>query len=216
MGDRFDRLGARHVNVEALLRRPGSLPGIGHNNGPTFDMSWEAWVWRRATARAWKTPSPEVARMRVRRAERLGLTYREVASVIMDSGAHLGTAVLPLSLAARLRRAAGGEVVVEPRPEIAAKIARFVGRLFVLADIDAVPALSEIERGDLLGLLNRAFDGKIEAVAGGHDGAALRVLLKVHALPHQEAFLVGAGVGHRVLGEAAGLPLVKDVAEWFA
>jgi len=37
MGDRFDRLGVRHANVEALLRRPG----IGHNNGPTFDMSWE-------------------------------------------------------------------------------------------------------------------------------------------------------------------------------
>jgi hypothetical protein len=36
MGDRFDRLGVRHANVEALLRRPG----IGHNNGPTFDMSW--------------------------------------------------------------------------------------------------------------------------------------------------------------------------------
>ncbi|MFO1081812.1 MAG: hypothetical protein U1E23_14420 [Reyranellaceae bacterium] len=221
MGDRFDRLGARHVNVEALLRRPGGLPGIGHNNGPTFDMSWGAWVWRRAAAKAWKTPSPEVARMRVRRAERLGLTYREVASAIMDSGAHLGAAVLPLSLAARLRRGAGHAVVVEPRPEIAPKVARFVGRLFVLADIDAVPALTEAERGDLLGLLNRAFDGKVEAVGGGHDGRApdgraLRDLLKAHALPRQEAFLVGAGVGHQVLGEAAGLPLVKDVAEWFA
>ena len=49
MGDRFDRLRLRHANVEALLRRPG----IGHNNGPTFDMSWEAWVWRRAAAKAW-------------------------------------------------------------------------------------------------------------------------------------------------------------------
>ena len=51
MGDRFDRLGVRHANVEALLRRPG----IGHNNGPTFDMSWEAWVWRRATAKLDRT-----------------------------------------------------------------------------------------------------------------------------------------------------------------
>ena len=92
MGDRFDRLGVRHANVEALLRRPG----IGHNNGPTFDMSWEAWVWRRATAKAWKTPKPEVAKMRLKRAERLGITYKELASVIMDSGAHLGAAVLPL------------------------------------------------------------------------------------------------------------------------
>ena len=74
MGDRFDRLGVRHVNVEALLRRPG----IGHNNGPTFDMSWEAWVWRRAAAKAWKTPQPEVAMMRLKRAERLGVTKQTV------------------------------------------------------------------------------------------------------------------------------------------
>src|SRR5260221_7835842 len=111
MGDRFDRLGARHANVEALLRRPG----IGHNNGPTFDMSWGAWVWRRASAKAWKTPSPEVAKMRVRRAERLGITYRELTSALMDSGANLGAAGLPLSLAAAGHRRAKGASVVGPR-----------------------------------------------------------------------------------------------------
>src|SRR5262249_2159249 len=100
MGDRFDRLGLRHANVEALLRRPG----IGHNNGPTFDMSGGAWVCRRAPAKAWKTPKPEVALMRLKRAERLGITYKELAAAIMDSSAHLGVAVLPLSLAARVRR----------------------------------------------------------------------------------------------------------------
>ena len=100
MGDRFDRLRLRHANVEALLRRPG----IGHNNGPTFDMSWEAWVWRRAAAKAWKTPSPEIAKMRVRRAERLGITYKELTTALMNTGANLGVAVMPLSLAARVRR----------------------------------------------------------------------------------------------------------------
>ena len=212
MGDRFDRVGARHVNVEVLLRRPG----IGHNNGPTFDMSWEAWVWRRASAKAWKTPKPEVARMRLKRAERLGITYRELASVIMDSGAHLGAAVLPLSLAARVRRGPRREVVVEPRNSVAALVAKFRGRLFVLGDIDAVPALGETEREDFVAILNRAFEGKVEAIGWGHDGPAIRRLLKANAQPHQEAFLVGAGMGHRVLGEAAGLPLVKDIDTWFS
>ncbi len=41
-------------------------------------------------------------------------------------------------------------------------------------------------------------------------------MLKANALPHQEAFLVGAGMAHRVLGEAAGLPLIKDIETWFA
>jgi hypothetical protein len=210
MGDRFDRLGVRHRNVEALLRRPG----IGHNNGPTFDMSWEAWVWRRATAKAWKTPKPEVAMMRLKRAERLGITYRELTSVIMDTGAHLSAAVMPLSLAARVRRGPNGEIIVEPRNFVAELVARFRGRLFLLGDIDAVPGLSEAERAEFLALANRAFDGKVEAIGWGHDGPAIRTILKANNMPHQETFLVGAGMGHRVLGEAAGLPFTKDIDTW--
>ena len=212
MGDRFDRLGVRHANVEALLRRPG----IGHNNGPTFDMSWEAWVWRRAAARAWKTPKPEVAMMRLKRAERLGITYKELASVIMDSGAHLGVAVLPLSLAARVRRGPQREIIVEPRNSVAALVAKFRGRLFVLGDIDAVPGLSDAERDDFLPILNRAFDSKVEAIGWGHEGPDIRRVLKANGVPHREAFLVGAGMAHRVLGETAGLPLVKDIETWFS
>ena len=212
MGDRFDRLSVRHVNVETLLRRPG----IGHNNGPTFDMSWDAWVWRRASAKAWKTPNPEVAMLRLKRAERLGITYKELASVIMDSGAHLGGAVMPLSLAARVRRGPNREIIVEPRNSVADLVAKFRGRLFILGDIDAVPALSETERAEFLATLNRAFDGKVEAIGWGHDGPAIRAMLKANALPHQEAFMVGAGMSHRVLAETAGLPLTKDIDTWFA
>ena len=212
MGDRFDRLGVRHANVEALLRRPG----IGHNNGPTFDMSWGAWVWRRAAAKAWKTPSPEVAKMRVKRAARLGITYKELTSALMNTGSNLGAAVMPLSLAARVRRGPKGEIIVEPRNSIAALVGRFGGRLFLLGDIDAVPGLSDAERAEFLAVVNRAFDGKVEAIGWGHDGAAIRALLKSNAMPHQEAFLVGAGMGHQVLGESAGLPLTKDIESWFS
>lgn len=212
MGDRFDRLGGRHANVEALLRRPG----IGHNNGPTFDMSWEAWVWRRAAARAWQTPGPEVAGMRLRRAERLGITYKELTSALLDTGSNLGAAVVPLSLAARVRRGPDREIIVEPRNSAAALVAKFGGRLFLLGDIDAVPALGEGERSEFLAVVNRAFAGKVEAVGWGHDGAAVRTLLRANAVPHREAFLVGAGMAHRVLGEAAGLPLTKDIDTWFS
>ncbi len=211
MGDRFDRLSVRHANVETLLRRPG----IGHNNGPTFDMSWEAWVWRRASAKAWKTPKPEVAKMRLKKAERLGITYRELASVIMDSGAHMSAAVMPLSLAARVRRGPKGEIIVEPRNSVADLVAKFRGRLFILGDIDAVPSLGETERADFLATLNRAFDGKVEAIGWGHDGPAIRAMLKANGLPHLEAFMVGAGMAHRVLAETAGLPLTKDIDTWF-
>lgn len=213
MGDRFDRLATRHANVEVLLRRP---VGIGHNNGPIFDMSWEAWVWRRAAAKAWKTPSPEIAKMRIRRAERLGITYKELTAALMNTGVNLGAAVLPLSLAARVRRGSGHEIVVEARNSMAARVARFGGRLLLLGDIDAVPALTPDERAAFLPIVNRAFDGKVEAVGWGHDGKAIRTMLKANALPHQEAFMVGAGMGHRVLAESAGLPLTKDIDTWLA
>jgi hypothetical protein len=154
--------------------------------------------------------------MRLKRAERLGVTYKELTAAIMDSGAHLGAAVIPLSLAARVRRGPNREIIVEPRNSVAALLAKFRGRLFVLGDIDAVPAMSEAERADFLATLNRAFDGKVEAIGWGHDGPAIRKMLKTNNLPHQEAFLVGAGMGHQVLGEAAGLPLTKDIESWFA
>jgi len=64
-------------------------------------------------------------------------------------------------------------------------------------------------------VVNRAFDGKVEALGWGDDGPAIRKMLKDNGVPHQEAFLVGAGMGHRVLGDTAGLPLVKDIDSWF-
>jgi hypothetical protein len=211
MGDRFDRLGVRHANVEALLRRPG----IGHNNGPIFDMSWGAWVWRRAAAKAWKSPSPEIAKMRIKRAERMGLTYKELTAALMSTGTNLGAAVMPLSLAARVRRGPKGEIIVEPRNSVATQIGKFGGRFFLLGDIDAVPGLSDAERAEFLSVVNRAFDGKVEAIGWGHDAAALRAMLKANNMPHQETFMVGASMGHQLLGDEAALPFVKDVDSWF-
>ncbi len=45
-------------------------PGIGHNGGPPLDPSvdWRRFCWRQAHARAWKTPSREIALPRLARA----------------------------------------------------------------------------------------------------------------------------------------------------
>ena len=93
--------------------------------------------------------------------------------------------------------------------------AEFGGRLFLLGDIDAVPALTDAERAEFLAIVNRSLDGKVEAIGWGHDGPAIRQMLKANAVPHQEAFLVGAGMAHQVLGESAGLPFTKDIDSWF-
>ena len=68
-----------------------ALFGIGHNGGPALDpgMGWRQFCWKRAHARAWKTPRREIALARLARAEALGISYREYTAVLLDTGARL-------------------------------------------------------------------------------------------------------------------------------
>lgn len=67
------------------------LPGIGHNRGPPLDPGgdWRLFCWKKAHARAWKTPPREIALSRLARAQALGITYREYTAVLLDRGIHL-------------------------------------------------------------------------------------------------------------------------------
>jgi hypothetical protein len=66
-------------------------PGIGHNRGPPLDPSadWRRFCWKKAHARAWKTPPREIALASLARAHTLGMTYREYTAVLLDKGVHL-------------------------------------------------------------------------------------------------------------------------------
>lgn len=216
MGDRVFRSG-HHPNSDLVMRRPG----LGHNGGPSFDMSWEAWIWRRATAQAWKTPKPEVALMRLARAERLGITYRELTATLLDTGSYLSTVVLPLGLVARVRRDAGGRSRTEPRPEMAALVGRFPGPVFLLADPGILGQLDAAALEGLRDGLRVELDGKPAAVglstmpSAGSRGDGLAALLRAHGVPRKEAFMVGTGFADASLAEATGLPLFKWAHEWF-
>jgi len=205
MGDRNHR-SALHPNSELLLRRPG----IGHNGGP-LDMSWEAWIWRRAVAKAWKTPKPEIALRRMARAEKLGITYREFTAVILDTGTYLSAALVPLGLVARLSRAGDGAISVEARPEMAAKLARFGGRLLPIADPLIHGKLSPDALIDLRASLSARLPCAVEAVGLRDD---VKGLLRAAAVPKQEVFFVGTGFADVAVAEAAGLPLFKWAHEW--
>ncbi len=66
-------------------------PTIGHNNGPPLDdelvvVTWHHYCWKKAHARAWKTPPREIALARLQRAEEIGMSYKEYTSVILDKG----------------------------------------------------------------------------------------------------------------------------------
>ena len=71
----------------------------GHNGGPPLnDAHTPEWgndgignyfYWRTAHRAAWKNPSPGIVAFRIRKAERLGLTYEEYTLEILERGRHL-------------------------------------------------------------------------------------------------------------------------------
>ncbi|MDO8838587.1 MAG: hypothetical protein Q8J92_04630 [Parvibaculum sp.] len=80
---------------EALLVETGIViplsEWLGHNNGPDLLVStaWQAYAWRKAHEKAWKLPPIEVVNLRCKRAEALGLSYREYTLALLDRGRYL-------------------------------------------------------------------------------------------------------------------------------
>jgi hypothetical protein len=220
MGDRF--FDTRHANLELMLRRPlllpGPLPGIGHNGGPPLvDMSWSAWIWRKAAAKAWAPPPREVMLRRLARAERLGLSYRDYTAAWLDSGTNLSTALLPLH---HLFDGLGG-----CHPKVAECLRRFAGRLLLVIDAGISGEIASAERRLLLRRLNAEFDGRVEAILAlpfrvmetdAQRAQRLRALLKKHNAPRRECFWLGATPAESQLAGAAGLGWFQPLALWFA
>ena len=75
-----------------------SLPH-GHNGGPPLDEAhtpeWGSggignyFYWKAAHRRAWRNTLPGIVSFRIRKAERLGLTYEEYTLEILERGRHL-------------------------------------------------------------------------------------------------------------------------------
>jgi len=76
------------------------IPGIGHNGGPPLDEHIPEWgvggigtyfAWRTASEDAFKKVPAETAIRRAKKAEALGLTYREYQLEILERGRYLQT-----------------------------------------------------------------------------------------------------------------------------
>lgn len=77
---------------------PENSTPAGHNGGPPLDEHIPEWgndgignyfYWKAAHRAAWKNPSPGIVAFRIRKAERLGLTYEEYTLEILERGRHL-------------------------------------------------------------------------------------------------------------------------------
>ncbi len=75
----------------AFAAQTAAFFGIGHNGGPPLDpgTSWRQFCWKKAHRRAWKTPPREIVLARLKRAEEIGISYREYMLVLLDTGRRL-------------------------------------------------------------------------------------------------------------------------------
>ena len=64
---------------------------IGHNNGPDW-FEYELYVdycWKKVHAKAWAPPTQEIGVRRARKAEELGVTYKQYVLEILERGRYL-------------------------------------------------------------------------------------------------------------------------------
>jgi hypothetical protein len=185
----------RHRIPAQLTPYAAAPPRIGHNGGPTLDLSWEAWLWRKAHAQAWKPPRRDIALHRLKRAERLGLDYRSYAGVLMNRGTHLGAAVFLLDGLSRdeLRAA--------------------VERIAAISDCRVLVGIAD--ETDIDPQLRRRADALF---TGGESRALLRAIDRFildHRLTPGGTFLVGATSAHLRAAEDAGLALFLWARDYF-
>ena len=108
MGDRYDRDMHSRRRLQGGMKPPELIlnwglspaqkppPPIGHNGGPSLPPAidepvdrYRLHVWTVAHRAAWKTPSMDIVRFRMARAEAAGVSYERYVSELLDTGRHL-------------------------------------------------------------------------------------------------------------------------------
>ena len=89
--------GTKASSTPLVIRaEPSAAPG--HNGGTPLEEHTPEWgsggignyfYWKAAQRAAWKNPSPGIVMFRIRKAERLGLSYQEYTLEILERGRHL-------------------------------------------------------------------------------------------------------------------------------
>ncbi len=188
---------------------PANPAPAGHNGGPPLDEHTPEWgnggignyfYWKAAHRAAWKNPSPGIVAFRIRKAERLGLTYEEYTLEILERGRHLQ--IEDVDRLAEIKRRRAAPAVVDRK-----NTARyFIRPEPLMPDIQIRSLQSSPDTCAMLGEM------LVEAVANGGSVSFM------HPLPLQEAkafwrdALGSADRGERiVLGAFDGEELIGTV-----
>ena len=107
------------IEIRRSPTEPASSPPAGHNGGPPLDdehrPQWgdggigNYFYWKAAHRAAWHNSSPGIVAFRIRKAERLGLTYEEYTLEILERGRHLQ--IEDVERIAQIKRARSAQAV---------------------------------------------------------------------------------------------------------
>lgn len=131
-----------------------AAPGFGHSSGPAEGASWRRYAWKRARKELQPARVPvEIVRIRVRRAQALGLAYPACASILLGSGSDIvGFRFTVDGLQLRLRR----------QLELPEKIGEQLREIRDCSRLALCPPEEEAE----------AFRAELEAISGARIDAA--------------------------------------------
>ena len=162
---------------------------------------------------------------RLRRAERLGLSYRDYTAALMDTGSSLSVALLPLHHLIDLDLRHDGSFSLREDEAVAAHLRSFDGRLFLVIDEAATGSMDARARRRLAALLGERFGSHVEGLLAlsfrlqdseRMRAARLNRLLKAKGLLRKECFWLGRTRSELQLAQQAGLGFFKSLLGWFA
>lgn len=187
--------------------------GIGHNNGPPMATRWGKYTWRRAHAKAWETPSPEVVKLRQRRAAELGLTYRQIASIAMELGRTPSAVVFRLD---DLLVAGANRGTPDLRPEAFARLRMLARpRLFVVADTPIAAEAAEAAVAMIVDAAEVVIAGWAAAASPGEIGRTAVELLARFGVAPSSALLVTSTAAGGDAAERARFAAVLRADDYF-
>ena len=171
------------------------MAGIGHNRGPqTEGAGWRGHCWRQARAALLPVLPVEVVRLRVRRAQALGLDYKTYAGVRATTGRDLVAFLF----------SSNGLGVFRDGAALPAGRAERLARLDLRCDLGAGPGLDALALAGRIGATSA-----IHLPAFGESWGAMRDCMKgwlrAEGLPGDGVLLIGETDHERELCGAGGL-----------
>ena len=200
------------VIVIAQKETPMTTPGIGHNSN-ALGQGWRRFAWKKARKDLVAARVPlEIVRIRVRRAQKLGLTYPQYASVLLGSGRDIvGFLFTVNGLQLRLLRR------LEAPDHVAAKLQyEPQSPRIVLSPSEEAPETFRVELADTLAArIDAAAPAPAPATSWGAARRAVQNALAETQMPADGVVMIGAGDEDALWADAAFLAKFIPSSEYF-